>query len=39
MRQMSEATCMNCEKPMKIVKRGGHIVIRCPACGFSEVVR
>lgn len=35
---ISKATCMDCEVPMKQGKRGGHIIIRCPVCGFSEVV-
>lgn len=31
-------TCMDCETPMVERKRGGHIVVDCPSCGFSEVV-
>ena len=37
-RDLSKATCMDCEVPMKQTKRGGHIIVRCPCCGFSEVV-
>ena len=31
-------TCMECETPMVVRKRGGYIVVVCTSCGFSEVV-
>ena len=37
-------TCMECGNPMKLVNRGGHVLVVCKdtkstkGCGFSEVV-